>query len=110
VYNGVDEPPVDGAVLYVTTSHELMIRCDEEPEDVLLAEDVDFASATHWPGVVNLGSGPNPVESTPVFLNILTGERAEYGFEHSAMTRPGTMKLTGRSPFVESALLDDASR
>lgn len=109
VYNGVDEPPVDGTVLYLTTSHNLMIHCDEEPEDVLLEESVDHVAATHWPGVVNLGIGVGDSEPTPVFLNLMTNERLAYGRENSAMTQQGTAHATMRSPFVVTAMPDDSS-
>ncbi len=109
VYNGVFEPPVDGTVLYVTTSHELKMHCAEEREDIVLADDVDHATATHWPGVVNLGIGADATFPAPVFLNVLTNERIEYGRENSAMTRQGTMYATLRSPFVVTAMPDDPS-
>lgn len=107
VYNGVDEPPVDGTVLYVTTSHELMLRCDEEPEDILLADNVDFVTATHWPGVINVGIGVGEVEPETVFLNVLTSERVTYSRGNSPMTQQGTMYATMRSPYFVSALPED---
>ncbi len=109
VYNGVDEPPVDGTVLYVTTSHELKLHCAEEPEDIVLVDDVEHATATLWPGVVNLGIGVDATFPAPVFLNVLTNERIEYGRENSAMTRQGTMYGTLRSQFVVTAMPDDPS-
>lgn len=111
VYNGVDEPPVDGTVIYVTTSHDLMIHCDEEPEDVLLAQDVDSASPTGWPCVLGLGIGAGDYSPTPMLLNLQTNESIEFAFTHPTMTqvRDFGSGFTGQSPFVATALVDEPS-
>lgn len=105
VYNGVDEPPSNGTVIYVTTSHELMIRCDEEPEDVLLAQDVDSASPTGWPGVLLVaGSGSGNALPKHLLLNLLASESVEFTFTNPGMTKVGDWGFTSRSPFIATAV------
>lgn len=109
VYNGVDEPPVDGTAIYVTTSHDLMIRCDEEPEDVLLAQDVDSANPAGWPGIITLAIGAGDYSPIPMLLNLQTSKSIEFTFTHPTMTQVRDMGFTGQSPFIATALVDEPS-
>ncbi|MDQ3653600.1 MAG: hypothetical protein M3457_00790 [Chloroflexota bacterium] len=86
IFPGVDQSPVDGTALLVTTDGELVLTCLEEPIGVVLAYRVHQASPMHWPGTVfTLSGGGDPVEQTPSVVNIMTGESIEIGIQPESM-------------------------
>ena len=73
IYSGVDSPPVDGTVLYITSSGDLTLACPEEPQPIVLSHNVSMASATNVPGVVQIHL-PNGNLTDVVMMNVMTKE------------------------------------
>lgn len=73
IYSGVDSPPVDGTVLYTTSSGDLTLTCPDEPQPIVLSHTVAMASATNAPGVVQIQI-PNGTTTDVVMMNVMTRE------------------------------------
>jgi hypothetical protein len=80
IFQQVDESPIDGTGLLVTTSGELVLSCPEEPEPIVLASNVGQAAPAQWPGIVYTASlydeGEMPDE---VYINAFTGKSVAIG-------------------------------
>ena len=81
----VNEIPIDGTVLYIsnrgshseTPTGDLMLRCEGEPEDVVIASDVESVGpAEGMPGIVATYSPDDSMPETPTltYINITTGD------------------------------------
>lgn len=76
LYQGVDTPPADGTAVYLTTSGDLVLHCDGEPEDTPLASEVQLAIPYGVPNVVEVVTGSDGDWAT-FYLNVVTGEQME---------------------------------
>lgn len=95
----VNEIPIDGTVLYIDNrgdhsenpTGDLMLRCEGEPEDVVLASDVkSVGPAEGMPGIVATYAPGDGESTTLTYINITTGDsfvagssNADHGFAQS---------------------------
>lgn len=99
IFQQVDVSPVPGTALLVTTSGDLVLTCPEEPNPVVLLNDVGQAWPLEWPGIVRT-VGLNDEGLVPAtYVNILTGDQVTL-----APTAPNESSTTapndGRAPWV----------
>ncbi len=76
LHSGVESPPMDGTVLYITPDGDLTLACPEEPRPIVLSHNVTSAWETHVPGVVRINISNGDSTGT-VLMNIETHEWIE---------------------------------
>ncbi len=82
LFPDVDESPIDGTALLLTTSGDLALTCPEEPEPIVLASGIDHASPLGWPGAVfTLSGGDDLAAQVPSVVNVINGESIEIGIQ-----------------------------
>jgi hypothetical protein len=90
IFPQVDESPVEGTALLLTTGGDLVLSCPEEPEPIVLTSGVTQVSPMHWPGIVSvLGAGPPGTQPMTV-VNVMSGGMVDVGIPPESMTDPWT--------------------
>lgn len=95
---GVDESPVEGTALLVTTGGDLVLACAEEPAPIVLASGIGQAGPGGWPGVVHTSAGAGTDDFEASYVNIVTGLSLAVGFREGA-------QIFGTSDLVDSPWL-----
>lgn len=109
IFPKVDESPMRGTALLVTTTGDLVLTCPDEPEPVVLLSGVEQAAHTSWPGVVYTNSPYAQGEMPDVtYVSLITGESVGIG-------KWGNGSVQGQREFVSSPWLvhpsdDDSGR
>ncbi len=107
IFQQVDESPIDGTALLVTTTGELVLSCPEEPEPIVLATNVGQASPAQWPGIVYTASPYDEGEMPDVvYVNAFIGETVEVGVY---MSESSTGTNPEGSPWHLAPAVDDTS-
>lgn len=80
IFPGVDQSPIDGTALLLTTNGELHLTCPDEPDPIVLASGIDQAGPGGWPGVVHTSTGGASAGDLQVaYVNIVSGEDVAVG-------------------------------
>jgi hypothetical protein len=106
IFNGVDESPVDGAAVLLTTTGDVVLTCPEEPQPTVLLTTSTHNSVAplEWPGAVMVPSfGEKPEEARTRVVSLLTGDVVEFGVPVGAAQigtqgAPGSPWLVGPAP------------
>jgi hypothetical protein len=107
IFRQVDESPIEGTALLLTTTGNLVLVCPEEPEPVLLASGLDGVWPERWPGVVSGSSGmPEDGNFQSKAINITTGQIAEIQGSSLDMQATGFDERI-QSPWILAPSVDD---
>lgn len=109
-FRDVEQSPVAGTSLYLVSRDpsapipvgDLMLHCEAEPADVLLASNVRSLGAGPWPGTVSLSlmedGETDPSAQYPAYLDLATGTIVGFGYQPESMTY--NVSHTYGSPWV----------
>ncbi|MEJ7900851.1 MAG: hypothetical protein WKF63_03345 [Thermomicrobiales bacterium] len=86
IFPGVDESPVEGTALLLTTTGELLLVCPEEPDPIVLASGIEQAGSGGWPGVVHASAGAGTSAFQAHYVNLVSGQVVEIGPYGSGQT------------------------
>jgi hypothetical protein len=90
IFQQVDESPVEGTALLVTSGGDLVLSCPEEPDPIVLTSGVNQVSPLYWPGIVSvLGTGA-PGTQPMTIVNVMAGGMVDVGIPPESMTDPWT--------------------
>lgn len=100
IISQVDESPVEGTAVLLTTTGDLILTCPEEPEPIILASDIGQAAPTSWPGIVYTATplAEGTVQTEATYVNILTGKTVTIGIPQSESTQG--INLSPSSPLL----------
>jgi hypothetical protein len=109
IFQQVDESPVEGTALLVTTGGDLVLTCPEEPAPIVLGSGVNEGQVgpAGYPGLVSSFTPPTDAEAGAItYLNVFTGKSVKAGIPPEGAMAFGT-DADGASPWLVTNSFDN---